>query len=329
MELTWEEWKVQRAQLRRSMGVSGWALLAYFLITNVAFVYCMLIETAFDMIPHIIRGRFFAFGQELTKAAESGWGYFLGAAIGFGILLLWKKPQYLRQEVFVRNGLMNVRSFLLILCVFLGCQLASQLLIVGAEMLLNLCGLSVAVGLEALNTDPDNISLVLYGCLLAPVTEELLFRGLVLRSLMPYGKRLAIFLSALTFGLFHGNLIQAPFAFLVGLVLGYVATEYSVIWSMVLHLINNLVMGEMLTRLTMDLPVELANTIFWAVFLFFGIAALVILVVNRFSIRHWRRADPIHRVFLSCYFTGWGNILYLLLMILVTLQTMFFMIAPI
>lgn len=328
MELTWEEWKVQRAQLRRSMSVSGWALFVYFLITNVAFVYCMLIETAFAMIPHIVRGSFFAIGEELTKAASSAWGYFLGAAIGFVILLLWKKPRYLRQEIFVRSGRMNFRSFLLILCVFLGCQLVGQLLVVGMEMLLNLCGLSVAVGLDALNTDPDNISLVLYGCLLAPVAEELLFRGLVLRSLMPYGKRLAIFLSAFTFGLYHGNLIQAPFAFLVGLVLGYVATEYSVVWSMVLHLINNLVMGEMLTRLTMDLPVELANTIFWGIFLFFGIAALVILVVNRSSIRNWRRADPIHRVFLNCYFTGWGNILYLLVMILVTLQTMFFMIAP-
>ena len=329
MELTWEEWKIERARLRRSMGVSGWALLAYVGITNIAFLYCMVIEAAFGMIPHLVRGRFFALGQELTKAAESGWGYFLAAAVGFVILLLWKKPRYIRQVIFARYRRMNFKSFLLILCVFLGGQLVAQLFTIGIEMSLNLFGLTIVEGLEMLNTDPNNLSIVLYGCLLAPIAEELLFRGLVLRSLMPYGKRFAILLSALAFGMYHGNLIQTPFAFLVGLVLGYVAAEYSVIWAMVLHLINNLVMGELLTRLTMNMPVELANAIFWSIFLFFGIAALVILLVNRVSIREWRRADPIHRVFLNCYFTSWGNILFLLVMVGLTIRTLFFMITPI
>lgn len=326
--MTWEEWKVVRKQLRRSMGVPGWSLLVYYGILNVAVIYWMLVETAYGMIPHIIKGRFYAFEQELAKAAESGWGYFLAAAVGFLILLLWKKPAYLRQEIFARGRRMNFRSFLGILCVFLGGQLVAQLVTVGLELLLNVLGLTITEGLEALSTDPDNISIVLYGSLLAPVAEELLFRGLVMRSLMPYGKRLAIFLSALTFGLFHGNLIQTPFAFLVGLVLGYVASEYSVIWAMVLHMINNLVMGEMLTRLTMDMPVELANGIIWLIFLFFGIAALIILIKNRLAIREWKRTDPIHKVYLNCYFTGWGNLAFLAVMLVSMISSLFYMITP-
>ena len=54
--------------------------------------------------------------------------------------------------------------------------------------------------------------------------------------------------SALLFGVFHGNLVQIPFAFLVGLVLGYVAAEYSLGWCILLHWINNCVLGMLLER---------------------------------------------------------------------------------
>lgn len=59
------------------------------------------------------------------------------------------------------------------------------------------------------------------------VMEELLVRGIVLSTLRPLGNVTAVSLSALMFGLLHGNLAQAPYAFLMGLILGgiYVHTE--------------------------------------------------------------------------------------------------------
>jgi membrane protease YdiL (CAAX protease family) len=60
--------------------------------------------------------------------------------------------------------------------------------------------------------------------LVAPVTEELLFRGLILRALKArYGRGAAIGLSALLFGAFHVDPQALVFASLVGLVLGWVA----------------------------------------------------------------------------------------------------------
>ena len=50
--------------------------------------------------------------------------------------------------------------------------------------------------------------------------EEMVFRGYVLQALRPHGDGMAIVVSALLFGLMHGNVLQIPFAFLIGLVLG-------------------------------------------------------------------------------------------------------------
>ncbi len=77
---------------------------------------------------------------------------------------------------------------------------------------------------------------------LPALLEELLFRGLILQTLRPYGERLAVVLSALLFGLIHGGLTQSVFAFLVGLVLGWLAVSTGNIRpAIVLHFFNNAV----------------------------------------------------------------------------------------
>ena len=78
--------------------------------------------------------------------------------------------------------------------------------------------------------------------LLAPVCEELVFRGAVLRALLRWTPRhwLAIAISALFFALIHANPIQMPHAFLVGLLLGwlYYRTD-SIVPGIVYHWVNN------------------------------------------------------------------------------------------
>lgn len=75
---------------------------------------------------------------------------------------------------------------------------------------------------------------------LPALLEELVFRGCLLRLLRVYGDGTAVVVSAVLFGLMHGNLRQVPFAIIVGLVLGwlYVVTEN--IWMPILvHFLNN------------------------------------------------------------------------------------------
>ncbi|MDO4269867.1 MAG: type II CAAX endopeptidase family protein [Eubacteriales bacterium] len=63
--------------------------------------------------------------------------------------------------------------------------------------------------------------ILLGACLLGPVCEELLFRGLLAGRLARYGQKPAALVSALLFGLFHANLGQFFYAFALGLLLAY------------------------------------------------------------------------------------------------------------
>ena len=80
--------------------------------------------------------------------------------------------------------------------------------------------------------------------LLAPLAEELVFRGAILRSLLKWTSRpwVAITISSIFFAAAHLNPAQLPHAFLVGLLLGwmYYRTD-SIVPCVVYHWVNNTV----------------------------------------------------------------------------------------
>ena len=75
----------------------------------------------------------------------------------------------------------------------------------------------------------------------APIFEEWLCRGMVLRGLLTKMKPVwAIVVSALFFAVIHANPWQALHAFLIGLVMGYVYYKTgSLILTMIIHFVNN------------------------------------------------------------------------------------------
>lgn len=80
--------------------------------------------------------------------------------------------------------------------------------------------------------------------IVAPVAEEMVFRGAILRSLLEvFGKRthwLPIIVSALLFGMAHGNMAQAVNATLLGLLLGWMYYRTgSIVPGVVFHWMNN------------------------------------------------------------------------------------------
>jgi membrane protease YdiL (CAAX protease family) len=76
---------------------------------------------------------------------------------------------------------------------------------------------------------------------MAPVIEELIFRGVIMHGLMRnYSKFTAVFVSALMFALFHLNPWQFPATFILGLVLGILMLRTRNIYLCILgHAINN------------------------------------------------------------------------------------------
>ena len=77
---------------------------------------------------------------------------------------------------------------------------------------------------------------------LAPLSEEFLFRGIFYRRLRTLCRPVpAVLTGALVFALFHGNLLQGLYAFLLGILLLYVyETSHSLLAPIVLHTAANL-----------------------------------------------------------------------------------------
>ena len=74
----------------------------------------------------------------------------------------------------------------------------------------------------------------------AAIIEELCFRGFVMQNLRKFGDWFAIVVSAFVFGMMHCNLIQAPFALIAGIALGYLSVKTNSLWTgIVIHALNN------------------------------------------------------------------------------------------
>lgn len=309
------EEKEIRRQLRRSFRPVGWTLVVYFVIMNVTVAAAMLLDLLYRSTIASVSGQY---GAESILEAISGnaWGYHLAVFTGLLILLCWKGTGFWKREIWARGRPMTAGAFFSLLSVFLACQVVASLLTNVVELILNRFGLSAMDAYENAMGQSDSLSMFLYSAILAPISEEILFRGYIQRTLLPFGKKFAIFGSAMLFGLFHGNLVQTPYAFLVGLVLGYVAAEYSVAWAMVLHMVNNLVLADMFGRLTMNLPSLAADALLGGILWCFAIAAIVILALNREKIKAYLGAERMDPRCLRCFFTNSGFLVLAVIMVI-------------
>jgi membrane protease YdiL (CAAX protease family) len=82
---------------------------------------------------------------------------------------------------------------------------------------------------------------ILKVAIMAPIIEEMIFRGVIMHGLMRnYSKFTAVFVSALLFALFHLNPWQFPATFILGLVLGTLMLRTRNIYLCILgHATNN------------------------------------------------------------------------------------------
>lgn len=93
---------------------------------------------------------------------------------------------------------------------------------------------------EEMIMDMSLWAVILSAVILAPIMEELIFRKLVLDRLAGYGPAVAMFVSALVFGLAHGNFYQFFYAFLLGLIFAYIYLRTGKVrYSMMLHMMVN------------------------------------------------------------------------------------------
>ena len=123
----------------------------------------------------------------------------------------------------------------------------------------------------------NGLTSVITVCILAPVLEEMLFRGIMLRSfLRQYRRPHAILASAILFGVAHLNIYQFPGAVLIGIFSGWLYERTRSLWPCILlHAAFNSAVMWMYVSLTTG---GLDST--WEPSMFLWIAAFVLAFIG-------------------------------------------------
>ncbi len=180
-------------------------------------------------------------------------------ALPLSLLLIRRAPKF---KIERRNLPLSVMVKAIFISVFF--MLAGSLIgqcvnsVLGAVV-----GHDVANPLETLILNDSLFMRILLAVIIGPIIEEFIFRKQMIGRMAAYGEKLAIVTSAALFALFHGNFSQAFYAFLLGLVFGYVYLRSGKLWlTCLLHIMINFIGGVVspmvlekagaLTEITMD-----------------------------------------------------------------------------
>lgn len=166
------------------------------------------------------------------------------AVLAAAIMGFWYWMRFVRKKISRRtvSQIIHPQMFLGLLLLMIGMQYISTYIV-------NLTAVINPGWLETYETLMENIGfgdlsliLVIYSVIIAPVSEELIFRGVTMsyaRRIMPFW--LANIFQAFLFGVFHGNVVQGAYAFVVGLFCGYVCHRSGSIYlSILFHFLFNL-----------------------------------------------------------------------------------------
>ena len=280
--------------LRKEFRPISWILIFYYLFLNLLVSLVAVVDAAKQMLRNAASGNFLM-DVDVDSLMNNAWGYILCIFLGVILLHAWKGPDYWREEIFQKGRKMTPVVFFCAMVFCVGSQMVNSLWLTGLELVMNLFDASLMPMLEAVSGSSGSFSMFLYASFLGPIAEELLFRGVVLRQLRPWGKQTAILVSAIAFGLFHGNVIQIPFAFMVGLVLGYVTVEYSIFWAIVLHVFNNFVLSDLIGRLS-EISPEGGSVLLMLILVPASVVAIVQLILKRKQLGEYLRQNKMGKI---------------------------------
>ena len=177
---------------------------------------------------------------------------------------------------------------------------------------------------EVPETIPGIIIYVITLTLAPAFIEEIIFRGIVMQSLRRFGDMFALVASALIFGIFHLNLIQMPYAFILGLCIGYLVMRTGSLWvGIIIHLINNgvaVAFEFMYPRMTEEVY-YFANSVYNLACIILSVAAILFIVSKYKDIF---RLEPSRSVLSSgkrslCFLTSPALLVAILAAVIMTL----------
>lgn len=243
------------------------------------------------------------------------WAVTAVSVIGIGLPVLYftlrKIPGPEHQEVVK----LNVTKFITIFFISVAAMYLTNM--IGTIVNMGIAGLRgkniVNPAYEAI-TGSNFILTFIYGVMIAPVAEELLYRKLLLDKLRRFGDVPAALLTGFAFGFFHMNLSQFFYATTLGIIFAYVALKTNTIrYTIMLHIMINFI-GVSLTPFILKSKDNL--TIIFLIGLWVLIAlplGITFFILNIKNIHLDKAAEPLKKA--SYYILNPGTIVYSVLCI--------------
>ncbi len=242
---------------------------------------------------------------------ESGTAMIIGVVVAMLFLVLYYRKSDVPKAIFRSEKKMTIARFAGLACAFFGFQLVCQGAYAVMEAGLNLIGYTAESSMDSATMTSQTVSMFIYAGIVAPVVEELVYRGFAMRAAEKHGKMFAIVVSSVLFGVMHANLPQGVFAFFVGLVLAYVAIEYSIVWSIALHILNNLVLGDLLGKALEPFSVQMQTIVSYGILGVFFVIGLIVIIRNRREIVAFVRQNMWEKPKMRLTLTSLGMILFI------------------
>jgi hypothetical protein len=165
-------------------------------------------------------------------------------------------------------------------------------------------------------------------CIIAPIFEEIFFRKLLIDRTIKYGATPSIILSATLFGLFHGNLSQFFYAFLLGGFFAYVYIKTgNIAYPISLHAIINFFGSVVSSTFAQSLDnIAAFNPIDITIVAIYGIIIISSLIIGLYTIATKYNKIDLNETYLEkpfqTMFLNAGMILFILYEIILILQSL-------
>lgn len=263
--------EIERKKLRREGNTIGLMMLLYFFFTvNLADIIYACIDIFSSAMGHFgvsnLAHQLIILGCYAVSIAVPAFIYKFCAGVPFRFAFPARapKPSVLFPAVFITLGLAMCGNML---AVFLN------------QLIIPLGAYYPAPALELPQTAAETVVYIITTVVLPPFLEEFFFRGVIMQSVRRFGDSLALLSSALLFALAHIDVPAMPFAFILGLCIGYFVMRTGSLWTgIILHFINNLV-SVIFNFTTAGLPYEQSTLAFYAMacaFIILGLTAFAV-----------------------------------------------------
>lgn len=184
--------------------------------------YLQSATVAFQIVSFIVFALIYFLGLKAKLNTFSG--HFTGLSFGSMLLL------FIGLELFSSAVLMTI-------------SIAAPSLLENYEKMIEMVGLGDLSLISSIAT-----------LVLAPLVEEIAFRGITMKWAKNFTDKfwLANIIQAALFGIAHMNMVQGLYAFVLGLVLGYVRNKYKSLWASIFgHLVFNFCGTWLITLIAM------------------------------------------------------------------------------